>query len=364
MPATAMQVAQPLPAMPRRWWLWRLPATAVRGAGAPHGALPGLAVTAAIALVATWLGGRVPVVGGPVLGIVLGVLASVLLRRVAGDRARAIDRGAAVAATQVLQLSIVLLGTGLSLAQVGRTGASSFPVMVGTLVVALGGARIAGRAMGIAPGTRTLIGVGTGICGASAIAAVTAVIGAAEAEVAYAVATIFAFNVAAVLLYPMLGHLLGLSQHAFGLWAGTAVNDTSSVVAAATTYGAAAGSYAIVVKLTRSLMIVPVCVALGTIAGRREAGRRLPWRRMLPPFLGGFLVASALDTAGLVPAGWHPALATTSGFLITMALTGIGLTTRPGQLRKAGPRPLLLGAVLWAAVGATSLLLQLVTGTL
>jgi uncharacterized integral membrane protein (TIGR00698 family) len=270
--------------------------------------------------------------------------------------------GAALAGGPGLQLSVVLLGTGLSLRQVLRTGASSLPVMLGTLALALAGAALLGRLLGLRGPVTTLIGVGTGICGASAIAAVTAVLGAAEAEVAYAVATIFTFNVAAVLLYPAVGHLLGLSQHAFGLWAGTAVNDTSSVVAATTVYGSAAASYGVVVKLSRSLMIIPVCVGLGVRPGSRRGVGRLPWRRMCPPFLLGFLAASALDTLGVIPSGWHTGLATASTLLVTVALAGIGLGTRPGALRAAGPRPLVLGAALWVGVGVTSLLLQAATG--
>ena len=337
-------------------------------------ATPGLAAALAIALVATGLGRLVPVVGGPVFGIVLGVLVSVVLRRRLGERAAVLDAGAAFAGRVVLQVAIVVLGTGLSLSRVVHTGASSLPVMLGSLAVALGGAALAGRLLDVRGNTRTLVGIGTGICGASAIAAATAVIGAADAEVSYAIATIFTFNVAAVLLFPAIGHALGLSQHAFGLWSGTAINDTSSVVAAATTYGDAAVHYGVVVKLTRSLMIIPICVALGAAVGGRPTAvrgtgpvaraRALPWRRMFPLFLLGFVLASALDTVGVVPSGWHAPLGTTSTFLITVALSGIGLTTRPDRLRAAGVRPLVLGGVLWVAVAVTSLLLQLATGSL
>ncbi|MGH3627437.1 MAG: YeiH family protein, partial [Sciscionella sp.] len=260
--------------------------------------------------------------------------------------------------------------TGLSLKQVLNVGVASLPVMLGTLAVALLGAWLVGRLLKVNGDIRTLIGVGTGICGASAIAATTAVIGAADAEVAYAIGTIFTFNVAAVLLYPTIGHLLGLSQHAFGLWAGTAINDTSSVVAAAYTYGSAAGAYGVVVKLTRTLMIIPISIALAAVTARRSARssesgrRRIPWKRIVPLFIIGFLVASALDTFGVIPASWHPALGWIGVFMITMALSGIGLSTRLSTLRAAGHRPLLLGGILWILVGGASLLLQLATGTL
>ncbi len=228
--------------------------------------VPGLALTGAITALATWLGTLAPLVGAPVFGILIGVAIALFLP--AGSM---IEAGARFAGTRVLQGSVVLLGTGLSLAQVARVGIGSLPVMLGTLAVALLGAWGIGLLLRVDGDIRTLVGVGTGICGASAIAATTAVIGAAEADVAYAIGTIFTFNIAAVLLFPAIGHLLGLSQHAFGLWAGTAVNDTSSVVAAGYTYGSAAGSYAVIVKLTRTLMIIPITLVLSLLTARRSA---------------------------------------------------------------------------------------------
>lgn len=326
--------------------------------------VPGLAVAIGLAAAATVLGGLVPVVGAPVFGIVLGTLAGSMLPRL---REPLWAQGYAIAARPVLQLSIVVLGTGLSLRQVVHAGTRSLPVMLGTLAVALGGAWLLGRLLRVDGNTRTLIGVGTGICGASAIAATTAVIKPKDTEVGYAIGTIFTFNIAAVLLFPPVGHLLGLSQSAFGLWSGTAINDTSSVLAAAYAYGGDAGPDAIVVKLTRTLMIVPVIMGLAFLKARKEkhadAGP-LPPRRVLPAFLVGFVLAAALNSLGLVPSAWHAALATLGAFLITTAMSGIGLSLRPADLRAAGHRPLLLGATLWIAVATSSLGLQALTGTL
>jgi len=246
---------------------------------------------------------------------------------------------------------------------------------------------------------RTLIGVGTGICGGSAIAAVSPVIEAASTDIAYAISTIFLFNIAAVLAFPILGHMLGMSQQSFGLFAGTAVNDTSSVVATATTYGAAAASHAVVVKLVRTLMIIPICLGLATLTARRhEKGAALaaavtdvpggiraaaaldgqyghrrsrpapmtPSRviRLVPWFLIGFIAAAAVNSAGFIPAAAHVPFQHTSTFLVAVALSAIGLSTNVAALRKAGPKPLLLGALLWVTVAAASLGLQLLTGTL
>jgi len=259
--------------------------------------IPGLALAVAVAVVATVVGKVFPVIGGPVTGIILGVALAAAIKPGA-----TLKPGIGVAAKVILQVSVVLLGTQLSLGQIVQVGGSSLPVMLGSLTVCLVAAYWIGRWLGIVGDVRTLIGVGTGICGASAIAAVTPVIGAVSVEVAYAMSTIFLFNIAAVLAFPAIGHLLGLSQHAFGLFAGTAVNDMSSVVATASTYGATATNYAVVVKLTRTLLIIPdlpgadrARCAQGPAQGRpRRRGRRYPH--------GG----SPVDGAGHRTAGGAP----------------------------------------------------------
>ncbi|WP_338051387.1 YeiH family protein [Pseudonocardia acidicola] len=333
--------------------------------------VPGLTVSLLVAVAATALGHLVPIVGGPVFGIVLGIVLAAAIKP--GDDLRP---GLSFAAKPVLQSSIVVLGATLSLQQIATVGASSLPVMLGTVVAALLGAWILGRLLGVRGDAQILIGVGTGICGASAIAATTAVLKPHESQVAYAIGTIFTFNIIAVLAFPGLGHALGMDPHAFGLWAGTAINDTSSVVAAAFSYGGDAGPYAVVVKLTRTLTLIPIVVALAVWKARRDtvatarigsgAGfrwRSLPWRKLVPVFLVGFVAASVLDTLGVIPVSWHPGLSAAGTFLITIALAGIGSSLRLSDMRRAGARPLLLGAVLWILVAVTSLGLQAATGS-
>lgn len=332
---------------------------------------PGLALATGIAVVATVIGRFLPVVGAPVSGVVLGAVIGMVRRP-----ADSLKPGITTASKFVLQLAVVLLGAQLSLAEVARVGVESLPVMLGTLVVCLLAAWGVGRLLGVVGNLRTLIGVGTGICGASAIAAVTPVIGAVSVEVAYAVSTIFLFNVAAVIVFPIVGHALGMSQHAFGLFAGTAVNDTSSVVAAASTYGTQAANFAVVVKLVRTLMIIPIVLGLAWLVGRRSSvtvdGAATPparWSfrrvwKLVPWFLTGFVIAAAVNSTGILPGPVHPAISTVAAFLITVALSAIGLSTDIAGFRRAGFRPLVLGLVLWIVVTGSSLGLMALTGAL
>jgi uncharacterized integral membrane protein (TIGR00698 family) len=318
-----------------------------------------------VALAATPLGAAVPVIGAPVFGIVLGLVLAAVVKPADDTRP-----GLQFASRGVLQTSIVLFGATLSVREVAQVGLSSLPVMLGTLAVALAGAAALGPLLGVRGDTQLLIGIGTGICGASAIAAATSVLKPKQSHVAYAVGTIFAYNVAAVLLFPVLGHLWGLSPRAFGLWAGTAINDTSSVVAAAYSFSPDAGPYAVVVKLCRSMMLVPIVIGLALVRARRAAHEApaddagLPWRRLVPLFLVGFLLAAGLNSLGVVPAAWHDSLTRTGTFLITTALAAIGLSLRIADIRAAGLRPLLLGGLLWVLVAASSLGLQALTHTL
>jgi uncharacterized integral membrane protein (TIGR00698 family) len=317
------------------------------------------AAVAAAAVVATVAAAKalalvVPDVGAPALALVLGTFLRLRWQPEAAGR-----HVLRFTSRSVLQTAIVLLGATFGLGDVVRIGRSSLPLMLGTLAAALLAAWLVGRALRVDGTMRTLVGVGTAICGASAIGAVSGIVAATEAEIAYAVSTIFAFNVVAVVLYPPLGHLLGLGQHAFGLWAGTAVNDTSSVVAAAYAYGHAAGNVAVVTKLARTTMIVPIAVGIAGLRARSgAAGERRPVRTLVPAFLVLFLAASAVHSTGVVPAHASHLLASTAALLITAALAAIGLSTRFADIRKAGLRPFALGTVLWAVVGVTGLLLQ------
>ena len=329
---------------------------------------PGLGGAVLLGAVATALGHLAPVVGAPVIAIVGGIVISLFHQPMPRERP-----GLAFSSKVVLQGSIVVLGTGLSFHQVVKTGASSLPVLLGSLSVALLGAALIGRWLAIDGDLRTLIGVGTGICGASAIAATDAVISASAADVSYAIATIFTFNVVAVLTFPTVGHLLSFTPGQFGLWAGTAINDLSSVVAASSVFGHGATSYAVVVKLTRTLMIIPISLALAFWHSRKtrrreEVTAHVPLRRnlrsMFPLFIVWFIIAVTFDSVGAIPATWHGALSNVAQIMITIALASIGLSTNVRDIRRAGLKPLALGAMLWILVALSSLGLQLATGKL
>jgi uncharacterized integral membrane protein (TIGR00698 family) len=289
----------------------------------------GLLLAIGIALVAWWLGRMVPLIGGPVFGIVIGIAVRNLF-----SPGESYNPGIQFASKQILQWSIIALGFGLSLTQVAKTGLESLSVTMITMTTAFVTAFVLGRLLKVHNKLQVLIGVGTAICGGSAIAAVTPIIKPDDHDTAFAISTIFLFNVVAVLLFPLLGHMLHLSDLGFGLWAGTAINDTSSVVAAGYSYSTAAGDYATIVKLTRATLIIPICLVLAIIVAVREkraakqAGTSSDFslRRIFPWFILWFLVASAIRTAGYVPVAIQPAIHLAAEFMIIVALTAIGLS--------------------------------------
>ena len=325
----------------------------------------GLALSVGIALLAEVLARSLPLIGAPILAIAIGVVIANLAGRFEISRRLRIHE----VSGQGLRAGIVLLGLTLNLHDVLYTGASSLALLAVTMLAGLGFAWAVGAWLGIDWRVRALIGVGTTICGASAIAALAPVIRARGEDIGYAIAVIFLFNMLAVIIFPPIGHALGLSDTGFGMWAGTAVNDTSAVVAAGFAYSHAAGAFATIVKLTRTTLIIPITLAFGLLMpwlapdpGEREVGLGSRLLGSIPWFIGLFVVASLLNTLGLVGhAGQVQALAR---FVLVVALAAVGLQGNWRAFAGAGARPLLLGLGTWAAVAITSLAIQALTGAI
>ncbi|MCD2435168.1 YeiH family protein [Acidaminococcus sp. NSJ-142] len=332
----------------------------------------GILVCLAIAIPA-WICGKLfPVIGGAVIAILLGMVITMLWT----DKGNA-EPGIKWTSKIILQAAVVLLGFGMDLNVVAATGKQSLPIIVCTISTSLILSYLLHKAMNIPTKISTLIGVGSSICGGSAIAATAPVVHADDEEVAQAISVIFFFNVLAAILFPMLGAALGFSTvsgEGFGIFAGTAVNDTSSVTAAAATWdsmwnlGNATLDKAVTVKLTRTLAIIPITVALSLYYAKKEEDleikegkKKLSISSLVPKFIIYFVLASIVTTIALHMGVDHEVfgpLKTLSKFMIVMAMAAIGLNSNIVKLVKTGGKPILLGGCCWIGITVVSLLLQ------
>lgn len=332
----------------------------------------GILLCLAIAIPCWVVGTAVPVVGGPVLSIVAGMVVALFLK----ERG-SLDAGVSFTSKKLLQTAVVLLGFGLDLRIVLQTGAQSLPIILLTISSSLVVAYAMHRLLDVPGKISTLVGVGSSICGGSAIAATAPVVDADDSEVAQAMSVIFLFNLIAALVFPAIGAALGFSTtsgEAFGIFAGTAVNDTSSVTATASTWdslyglGTATLDKAVTVKLTRTLAIIPITLVLAFLRARREKGGEessFSLRRAFPMFLLWFVAASLVTTVAAtagIPAVAFAPLKTLSKFLIVMAMAAIGLNTDVVKLVRTGGKPIALGLCCWAGIIATSLVSQRLLG--
>lgn len=317
--------------------------------------LPGILLAAIVAIPAWLLGRLFPVIGSPVLGILFGMILAFW------KRPTFFNDGVTYTSKKLLQYSIILLGFDMNLFQIFKAGSQTLLLMVFTLTATFVSAWLLGKALKVDRDTNILVGVGTAICGGSAIAATAPVIGAKDEDVARSISTIFFFNVIAAFLFPFLGHTMQMSDFHFGLWAGTAINDTSSVVAAGYTFSDAAGSLAVIVKLTRTLMIIPVTLVLAFFTAKRNSrsqGAGYKLSKIFPWFVLGFVAAAVINTFLPLPAGMGKALSQAGKFVIVMAMTAIGMNTNLIDLVRHGWRPILLGLGCWMILALTSLAVQ------
>lgn len=328
----------------------------------------GLALCLGIAIPSALLGKLLPVIGGPVFAIIIGMVLALIIKNKAP-----FEGGVKFTSKKILQYAVVLLGFGMNLKVVMETGKQSLPIIICTITTSLVIAYILHKAMHIPTKISTLVGVGSSICGGSAIAATAPVIDADEEEVAQSISVIFLFNILAALIFPPLGAALGFSTtsgEAFGIFAGTAVNDTSSVTAAASTWdsiynlGSQTLDKAVTVKLTRTLAIIPITLVLALIRAKKsknENGEKVSLKQVFPFFILFFIGASLITTVATsfgVPAEIFMPLKELSKFFIIMAMAAIGFNTDIVKLVKTGGKPILLGLSCWIGITAVSLIMQ------
>lgn len=335
--------------------------------------MKGLLLCLLIAVPAWFLGTAFPIIGGPVIAIILGMIVTLFIK----DKSSVQD-GINYSAKKILQYAVILLGFGLNLSVILDTGKQSLPIIICTIATSLILAYFLSKVMHIPARIATLVGVGSSICGGSAIAATAPVIDADDEEVAQAISVIFFFNVLAAVIFPHFGNFLGFDQtsgEAFGIFAGTAINDTSSVTAAASTWdnmfalGSATLDKAVTVKLTRTLAIIPITLVLALYRTKKEkssSGSSVSLKKIFPFFIIYFIVASIITTVATnvfgVSSEFFAPIKELSKFFIVVSMTAIGLNTNIVKLVKTGGKPIILGLCCWVGITAVSLILQHVLG--
>lgn len=333
---------------------------------------PGLLASVAIAAVACFLESLLPihVIGSAVIAMFIGMLVNHFLK---GDTC--LTPGLKFTSKKVLKFAIILLGLSLNITTILYVGKMSLIVMVFTLLTCFGGGYFIGKALGLNWKLSNLISAGTGICGGSAIAAIAPTIDADDSDVAYAMSATFLFDMAMIVLFPIMGRALGMSDEAFGIWAGTAVNDTSSVVATGYAYSEGAGDFATMVKLTRTLSIIPTVITFAFIQlhiKRKEAlamqndaselKAEFSVAKIFPWFILGFLAMAMVASIFPIPEAVVSATKGASKFFMVCALAAIGLNTSFSGMKKAGVRPMIHGFIISALVVVVALAVEIFMG--
>lgn len=330
----------------------------------------GFLLCLAIAVPSWFLGKQFPIIGGAVIAIIAGMSITLFIKN-----KTPFESGVKFTSKKILQWAVILLGFGMNLTVILQTGKQSLPIIVSTIATSLVIAFLLHKAMHIPGKISTLVGVGSSICGGSAIAATAPVIDADDEEVAQAISVIFFFNVLAALIFPTFGKIIGFAVdtgEAFGIFAGTAVNDTSSVTAAASTWdsmwglGSATLDTAVTVKLTRTLAIIPITLVLAMLRTRNEkrngdSGKKVSIKQIFPFFILYFIAASVITTIAVsagVDAGVFTPVKELSKFFIVLAMSAIGLNTDIIKLIKTGGKPIVMGFCCWIGITGVSLLMQ------
>lgn len=334
--------------------------------------LPGIGLSTAIAVIALWLEGLLPIhiIGASVIAIFIGMTLNYFFRRT-----DVFNSGARFTSKKILKFAIVLLGLSLKIDTIFEVGKISLLVMAFTLLTCFGGGYLIGKALKLNWKLSNLISAGTGICGGSAIAAIAPTIDADDNDVAYAMSATFLFDMAMILLFPIMGRVLGMTDVAFGLWAGTAVNDTSSVVATGYAFSESAGDFATMVKLTRTLSIIPTVLVFAFVnlglkrkqaklngLDERALKAKFSIKKIFPWFIVAFVTMSIVTSMFTIPSGVVVYTKSASKFLMVAALAAIGLNTSFSSMKKSGIRPMLHGFIISALVVIVALIVEIAMG--
>ncbi len=333
---------------------------------------PGIILSVGVALLACRLESLLPIhlVGSAVIAMFIGMVLNHFLRNT-----KVFASGLKFTSKKILKFAIILLGLSLNITTILNVGKMSLTVMIFTLLTCFGGGYFIGKALGLNWKLSNLISAGTGICGGSAIAAIAPTIDADDNDVAYAMSATFLFDMAMIVLFPIMGQAMGMTDQAFGIWAGTAVNDTSSVVATGYAFSEGAGDFATMVKLTRTLAIIPTVItfafvqlrlkrkeALANSQNGSELKANFSIAKIFPWFILGFLAMSIVASVFPIPAAVVSGTKSASKFLMVCALAAIGLNTSFSSMKKAGIRPMIHGFIISALVVVVALLVEMAMG--
>lgn len=316
------------------------------------------------------------IIGAPVISIIIGIIIISVFSHLTKN---SFSYGIKFCSKKVLQWAVVILGFSLNLFTIIKVGTKSLPIIVTTILVALLVSIILIKLLKINKKTGILVGVGSSICGGSAIAATAPVIKADEEEVAQSISVIFLFNILAALIFPTFGKAIGLSSEGFAIFAGTAINDTSSVTAASSVaenlYKTSILSSAVTVKLTRTIAIIPITIILAIIVAKKQKkdDGNFSIKKVFPFFIIYFVLAALLTTIiGIVPKNDFTVFYNEhflhfskmlAKFFIAVAMAAIGLNTNIVKLVKSGGKPILQGFICFILITATSLTLQYLFGS-
>ncbi|MDU6985071.1 MAG: YeiH family protein [Terrisporobacter othiniensis] len=312
--------------------------------------IPGFLIALLVAFCARFIESILPIhlIGASVIALFIGMGINQIKKP-----SKKIQTGLKFTSKKILKFAIILLGASLSIGTILHVGKLSLTVMIFTLLTCFGGGYYIGKILGLDWKLSNLISAGTGICGGSAIAAIAPVVDADDKDIAYAMSATFLFDMAMIIIFPILGQKLGLSDMAYGLWTGTAVNDTSSVVAAGYAFSEGAGDFATMVKLTRTLSIIPTVLVFSMISAKLKRKEnpnakqeKVKLTNIIPWFILMFVAMAVVNSFGVIPENISLLMKDLSKFLMVAALAAIGMNTDFNEMKKSGLNPMIHGFII------------------